>query len=292
MSIKYFTNNADTGTGSFRAVLATLVSGDVLEPDPDVFKDADVEVSLSSYFATPQAGTYTIRNGAANRIIFNGNDSKYFFAIARAGLSITFEGVDFIHGRRAQNAPFSASSMEAITFRRCGFYNNYGGASGFFRTNSSKQASVLFESCVAFGNRNATTRGQVLDIGSDVVTATIKGCTFGNNYRDGYPDVTSEVEEHCTYIDSLLSQFVDFSTAGFVDLENNDFQLTKESPYISGATAFSEGDLDYLSRPRRPNGALGAFEYYPSGPLEETFGDWGDIARYALGIKTNPDASL
>ena len=31
----------------------------------------------------------------------------------------------------------------------------------------------------------------------------------------------------------------------------------------------------------------------PVGAIEETFGeDWADVARYALGIKTNPDEIL
>ncbi|MBR4751805.1 MAG: hypothetical protein IK077_08600 [Thermoguttaceae bacterium] len=292
MAIKYFTNAADSGEGSFRATWATLVDGDIIEPDPDVFGGKDAEIVLSNYIVTPPTGTFTLRKGKAKRLIFNGQDSKYFFAISRAGLNLTFEGVDFVHGKRAQNAPFAGSKFESLTFRRCGFFNNFGGTCGFLRVNGSVASSVYLESCVAYGNRNSTSSGQVVDISSETTTAIIKGCTFGRNYADDKLDVTFEDDEKGTIVDSILSQDVDFSTVGFVDLENNDFSLTKNSPYATGAESFTADDLDYLGRPRKVGGAKGAFEYYPAGVLDETFGDYADIARYALGIKTNPDVDL
>ena len=296
MATKYFTTTADSGAGSFRILWGSgMSSGDVIEPDPDIFKDSDVEILMSNYFATPATGSYTLRNGAAKRIIFNGQDTKYFFALSRAGLNLTFEGVDFVHGKRAQNAPFAATKYESLTFRRCGFYNNYGGTCGFLRDNSSTESNILLESCVAYGNRNATSYGQVVDIaGSNKTTLVVKGCTIGNNYSPTKKDITVEEDSGhvLTILDSLLEQDIDFESVGFVDLENNDFQLAGSSPYTHGATAFTSGDLDYLSLARKADGAIGAFEYYPSGALDEVFGDWTDVARYALGIKTNPDTPL
>ena len=297
MATLYFTNTADSTSttieGSFRAVWKSSADGDIIEPDPDVFGGKDAEIVLSNYITTPTlSGTYTLRKGKAKRLIFNGQDTKYFFAISRAGLNLIFEGVDFVHGKRAQNAPFAGTKFESLTFRRCGFFNNFGGTCGFLRVNSSVASSVSMESCVAYGNKNSTSSGQVVDIASETTTAFFKGCTFGQNYSASKPDITFEVDEKGTIVDSIISQYVDFSTVGFVDLENNDFNLTKDSPYASGAESFTADDLDYLGRPRKVGGAKGAFEYYSAGVLDETFGDYADIARYALGIKTNPDVEL
>lgn len=292
MAIKYFTNTADSGEGSFRAAWSSMSSGDVVEPDPEVFLGKTVEIVISNYLATPATGTYTIRNGASKRVIFNGQDTKYFFALSRADLHLTFEGIDFVHGKRAQNAPFAGTKFGSLTLRRCGFYDNFGGTCGFMRLNTSASSSVIMESCVAYGNRNSTSSGQVLDVASETTTATIKGCTFGQNYAADKPDVTFEVEENATVVDSLIAQDVDFSKVGFVDLEKNDFRLTKDSPYATGAESFAADDLDFLGRPRKVGGAIGAFEYYPESSVDEIFGDYADVARYALEIKTEPDVEL
>ena len=260
MATLYFTNNADSGDGSFRAVWSSAASGDVVEPDPAVFADAVVEIVLSNYLATPQAGTYVVRKGAAKRIVFNGQDSKYFFAISRADLRLTFEDVDFIRGRRAQNAPFSGSKFGSLTFRRCRFCDNFGGTCGFLRVNCSVASSVVMESCVAYGNKNSAASGQVLDVASETTTATIRGCSFGRNYAESRPDVTFEVDENATVVDSLVAQDVDFSRVGFVDLENCDFRLAPDSPYLTGATSVVAGDVDALGNSRKVGGAIGAYE--------------------------------
>ena len=260
MATLYFTNNADSGDGSFRAAWASMTSGDVVEPDPEVFAGDVVEILISNYLATPPTGTYTVRKGAAKRIVFNGQDSKYFFAISRADLHLTFEDVDFVHGKRAQNAPFAGTKFGSLTFRRCRFLDNFGGTCGFLRVNCSVASSVTAESCVAYGNKNSTSSGQVLDVASETTTATIKGCTFGQNYAADKPDVTFEVEENATISDSLIAQDDDFAQVGFVDLANADFRLAPGSPYLIGATSFAAGDVDALGRPRKVGGAIGAFE--------------------------------
>lgn len=299
MAIKYFTNAGDPGEGSLRATWSSLSDGDIAEPDPDVFGGKDAEILFSNYFPTPQPGTYTLRKGKAKRLILNGQDAKYFFAFSRAGLNLIFEDVDFVHGRRAQNAPFSGAKFESLTFRRCLFANNYGGACGFLRANCSVAASVSMESCVAYGNKNAASAGQVVDIASDTTTTLIKGCTFGRSFKAERPDVTFEDDEKGTIVDSLIEkvgsseyQNIDFSTVGFVDLENDDFRLTKDSPYATGAESFTADDLDFLGRPRKVGGAIGAFEFYSESAFDELFGDYADLARYALEIKTNPDSEI
>lgn len=260
MATLYFTNNNDSGDGSFRATWASMTRGDVIEPDPEVFAGEVVEIIISNYLATPATGTYTVRKGSAKRFILNGQDSKYFFTISRADLNITFEGVDFVHGKRAQNAPFAGTKFGSLTFRGCGFYNNFGGTCGFLRVNTSVASSVTIENCVAYGNKNSTSSGQVLDVASETTTATLKGCTFGQNYAADKPDVTFEVDGNATVVDSLLAQDVDFSTVGFVDLANCDFRLTPASSYLTGATSFVSGDVDFLGNARKSGGAIGAYE--------------------------------
>ena len=48
MATLYFTNNADSGDGSFRAAWASMTNGDVVEPDPEVFAGDVVEILISN----------------------------------------------------------------------------------------------------------------------------------------------------------------------------------------------------------------------------------------------------
>ena len=49
MAILYFSNNADSGTGSLRATIASAQPGDVIRPDETVFeRGAMIEIALAS----------------------------------------------------------------------------------------------------------------------------------------------------------------------------------------------------------------------------------------------------
>ena len=49
MAVIYFTNNADAGTGSLRATIASAQPGDVIRPDESVFeRGATIEIALAS----------------------------------------------------------------------------------------------------------------------------------------------------------------------------------------------------------------------------------------------------
>lgn len=149
------------------------------------------------------------------------------------------------------------ASTGDVTFNRCLFANNTATSRGCIADfSAASAAATVVENCVAYGNSSGSGSCSVVDYSISVGSVTVKGCTFGQSGA-GLDEVSTT---NATITDSLLAQNVDFSTVGFIDLANHDFRLAPGSAYLSGATGYQSGDVDFLGHPRKDNGALGAYE--------------------------------
>lgn len=62
---------------------------------------------------------------------------------------------------------------------------------------------------------------------------------------------------------------------------------------VSGVKILTPQNVDVTAQLKAADILVGGEEPSAGGAIEETFGsDWADVARYALGIKTNPDEEL
>lgn len=79
MSIRYFTNNAATGTGSLYQALIDAEEGDTITPDPEVFPAGSViDITIANFLplsvsCSLDAGGVAYRH--TSRFIFNSRQS-------------------------------------------------------------------------------------------------------------------------------------------------------------------------------------------------------------------------
>ncbi|MBQ9873650.1 MAG: hypothetical protein IJM30_04215 [Thermoguttaceae bacterium] len=266
MSAIYFTNNADSGDGSLRAALSGANEGDVVLPSD--FSTGDVEILLASPLPNRSA---TIRGSANRRIVLNGSGARDFLRASSASLDLSFEFVDFKNGYRADAAPVYASAFARLRFANCRFTGGVGNYAGFLQATGTASGSISLESCVSYGNapRTGSYPALLFLARAFAGTVAISGCSLAESreaisYAGSEPDVL-------TIVDSLATGFDGFepSTAGFVDLEGNDFRLTGASPYRTGANL---SGVDFLGIARETNGSVGAYEgtYFVAKPGETT----------------------
>ena len=268
-TVRYFTTNANSGTGSLRSIIAASNHGDVIEPDPQIFpKGSVVEINLSSIIASPKR--LYIR-GAGRRIVLNGQGSCSLYETT-SNAAVNFTDVDFINAYSdANRGVVLQGGYSGFALTRCVVAGCYG--YNIFRAASNM--GLFLNSSIVIGNfatSNMQANSAAVGIGS----------TWAGNNLNGS---NATLNGSCRNFGSMLS--LTNSQAGFrvappnsiaaadwnADLWKQwDLSLTSESQYATttaddweGADLWADGDdwrYDTLGLPRKANGAAGAYEDY------------------------------
>ena len=280
MATIYFTTNADSGSGSLRQALANAAPGDSVTPDPGVAWGGDV---IAVTLASPLVITKDITcDGGLFWIELDGQAAVRCLN-ASSGAAAVFRRVRFIDGKTAAGGGlFYSSHASAVTvFEQCVFAGgqaaNYGGCAYVYK------GRAAFRDCVVTGGRAVTE----LAAGGVRFAATarqseITRCTVVGNAGKDVSSV-QEDEERPIVVDSIIGSATGQigtrapSECGFVEPPGDgldvegwtpnawrafDLRLTDASPCLTGASSVlnAEDYCDALGRPRKPGGALGAYE--------------------------------
>src|SRR5438128_1706937 len=133
-------NNADSGDGSLRAMLALASSGDTITFDP----------SLAGQTITLTSGELAINKSldieglGADQLTISGNDASRVFDITGGGLTVTLADLAIVHGRANQGGGID-NAGSTLTVFRCILSNNLavgvaghnGQGGGIFNENSA-----------------------------------------------------------------------------------------------------------------------------------------------------------
>lgn len=268
-TVRYFTTNANSGTGSLRSIIAASNHGDIIEPDPQIFpKGSIVEINLSSKLASNKR--LNIR-GAGRRIVLNGQGACDIYE-STANSAVAFTDVDFINAYSdANRGVVLQGGYSGFALTRCVVAGCYG--YNLFRAASNM--GLFLNSSIVIGNF-ATSNMQ-----ANSATVGIGSTWAGNNLNGS----NATLKGSCRNFGSMLS--LTNSQAGFrvappnsiaaADWDKDlwrdwDLSLTPESPYATttaddwdGADLWADGDdwrYDTLGLPRKANGASGAYERY------------------------------
>ena len=184
MAVIYFTNNADAGTGSLRATIASAQPGDVVRPDETVFeRGSTIEIALASRLDVRK--TLTI-DGSACRIRLNGGSSVVCLYVREGDATII--NVDVVAGRSASTSSFYPGGVRvdaSATFKRCRIVGCESQTTGGAMFIASGGVANLVD-CLVVGNRTAAGYGG-LAVGG---VANVAGSTLvGNLAATGPNDV-------------------------------------------------------------------------------------------------------
>ncbi|MBR5244022.1 MAG: fibronectin type III domain-containing protein [Thermoguttaceae bacterium] len=283
MAILYFSNNADSGTGSLRTAIASAQSGDIIRPDETVFeRGATIEITLAS---TLSVGKNLTIDGGPFRVRLNGGGAIRCASVA-ANVTATFIGVDFVGGyMNGVGGGINAPGTTDVTFERCGFYGcngTFGG--GAYTTGTTRYFDCVFSGCLATESGGAIYLSKTAELNGVTIAGCVAGvkgsalnvvngtASAGNSIICGSVNSAKPVD----YVGCVVG--VASSSVGFVasppdDLsgENWDLRLLDDAspnPSIyrdSGAVdKISRYDLDGNFRGRETNGATscspGAYE--------------------------------
>ncbi|MBQ2850373.1 MAG: hypothetical protein IJE77_07815, partial [Thermoguttaceae bacterium] len=170
MAVIYFTNNADAGTGSLRATIASAQPGDVIRPDESVFeRGATIEIALASQLNVNKDLTL---DASPFRVSLNGGGAVRCLYISE-GATVRVAGFDFVSGSTTSSGGgiYVADETEA-TFERCailGCLGKYGG--GAYAAGTAKFYDCLIAGC------KATIGGGLSSVGATTVNgSTVAGC--------------------------------------------------------------------------------------------------------------------
>ena len=183
MATLYITTNANSGSGSLRALLATAAAGDVIQPDPDVFPaGTPCEIVLGSNLSVTKAVSIC---GAQTRIRITANGAAYsIYVTAGIGSVVTFEDVDFVNLRSDNyGGAFRINGPDKVVLRRClgvGNRGKYGGIAHVANSTNRETALMLYDSAF-YGNYASTTAAFVYFQGPVYEKAWIENCTYAAN---------------------------------------------------------------------------------------------------------------
>src|SRR5260370_13203197 len=112
-------NNADSGDGSLRAMLALASSGDTINFDP----------GLTGQTITLTGGELVINQSldieglGASHLTISGNDASRVFDITGGGLTVAIDDLAIVHGQATQGARIDHAGSTLTVFR-CTLSNN------------------------------------------------------------------------------------------------------------------------------------------------------------------------
>jgi hypothetical protein len=258
-TIRYFSNNADSGTGSLRQAISDASNYDIIEPDSTAFANVDVvEIALSSPIAFNKQLTF---RGNGKRVRLNGQKA---YRIGNATQAIQFEDFEFVNGYSVSantGAVFYVTGGYSLELTRCLVAGNYGAKVVYANGN----ASFVLKSSVMIGNQVNTddlfANVTQVFIGSTVICNCVDG---GDAYQ-----FTSGVDNSLGTTDAPLADFVDAPPQSMPVWDADawkdwDLRLAADSPYLHGASPKLLDDpntaFDFFGHQRKLNGAIGAYE--------------------------------
>lgn len=260
MATLYFTNNADSGDGSFRDVLASSADGDVIKPDASAFAEVDeIEIRLSSSLATAKDLKIS---GNGKKIVFNAQGLSRVFGFS-SGAEVTFEDCDFIGGVNTSTCGglTALGSGCSLYLKRCMVAGCQSakpiGAISTASSSYSWETVTLYDSIITGVSSYPVTRCNEL---------VCVGCTFvGNGYNAAGGEFTNCLMEDEANRPSSFGfvsappdsiPYEDWSVDAW---KSWDLRLSYDSAYLNGAAA-TLSDSDYYGDPRKVDGAIGAIE--------------------------------
>ena len=262
MATLYFTNNADAGDGSLRAVIAEALDGDTIAPDSTIADDLTT-ISLSSPISINKT---LIFEGGTKRVRLDGQGLVRIVQVLDSDTVVKFNGYDFVNGFNDSTCGGIClfTSGASLYLNRCflaGIKNASMGLGDIGTTSSSiKWKYVELNNCIfCGGSSQAFTPSRIDSLKVD--------CSSISGY------VSNTVYDTIGATNSIITNSETSQTAGFIvapspsiasDNWNKDlwldwdFRLSPNSPYLEGNT--SENATDFLGRTRQSNGALGAID--------------------------------
>lgn len=270
MATLYFTSNADSGSGTLRAAIASAEAGDVIMPDPNVFTSGPITIALSSVLINTT--DITIDGGELGIVLDGQNTNISAISLAVAG-ETTLVNCTVKRFRRTTAAPVYLNNASAVlNLRRCIIADNsnrYYGAVYVLRgelnlfdslivgndltTNNSSYAAIY----IASGGSVTATRSTV----SGNVNANISGTSRFTNVNTFVgltpPTIDGTTPEEIGFVAPPPSATIPYGEHTEGDWQSWDFRLKPTSAYLTGA-AYQTGDLDLLGHPR--TGSWGAYD--------------------------------
>ena len=296
-TVRYFTTNADSGEGSFRAVLATCGECDTIRPDPTVFPVGSViTIQLSSTLETIRR---LFIEGHGRRIVFDAQETCPCFL---GTPTLSFADCDFVNGYASSGGAAISSTANgngmAFYMTRCRVAGCKGpqilqgrGSSGGCFVSSIIEgnycSSYMSNACYAVGVGTVC----VGNYGSNTTFLYLKNYNAINNVTP------SKVGFKTPPPDTLAAENWN------ADLWKSwDLTLRDDSTYKSGAAALDEIDAlvagdgakcDIEGCPRKPSGSFGAYEDRTGIQLVTTTADSGaGSLRSAIAAAQDGDVVL
>ncbi len=262
MSIRYFTNNAATGTGSLYQAILDAEEWDLITPDPEVFPPGSVvEITLANFL--PIKVPVRIDAGATRIVI---NRASYLLVDTRPGtgyaVGFNARGVTF-NGRVVLQGAGGDDKI-ACVFSRCTFTC---AGKTYISLQLNGYSEVIAEDSAFIGslNRGIYTTG-------DGNALILNRCTIAANKNKiaatgTFTDCVIDPDLAASPFRNVPTSLDEYSQENPIPYNEWDFTPTLESGYAEGATTAAKGyDLDGVERGRvLEDGstvyALGAYEY-------------------------------
>lgn len=270
MATAYFTSNADSGSGTLRAAIASAVEGDVIAPDPDVFTSGPITIALSSVLINTTG--ITIDGGSIGIVLDGQNTNISAISLAVAG-ETTLVNCTIKRFKRTTAAPVYINNADAVlNLHRCVIADNsnryYGsiyvlrGTVNLFdslvtgndiTTNNNSYAGIY----IASNGVAVATRSTV----SGNVNANISGTTRFTNINSFVgltaPEIDGVTPEEIGFVVPPPYSSITYGEYTEGDWQTWDFRLKPTSPYLTGAS-YQSGDKDLLGHDR--TGSWGCYD--------------------------------
>lgn len=302
MSIRYFNNNAATGTGSLYQAILDAEEWDTITPDPEVFPPGSVvEITIANFlpFKVPvriDAGaTRIVINRASYLLVDNRPETGY--AVGFNARGVTFNGRVILQGA-------GGDDKIACVFSQCVF-----SCSGktYISLQLGGYSEVIAEDSAFIGSLNrgiyTTGDGNALILNRCTIAANKNKIAATGTFTDCIVDPVLTASPFRNVPTSLD----EYSQENPIPYDEWDFTPTLESGYAEGATTAAKGyDLDGVERGRvLEDGstvyALGAYEYIDAAfwagadsegnPVDEPrFNSAAGWSSYRNATKGNLDA--
>ena len=270
MATIYFTSNADSGSGTLRAAIASAENGDVIMPDPNVFTSGPITIALSSVLINTTGITI---DGGELGIVFDGQNSNISVVSLAVAGTTTLVNCTVKRFKRTTAAPVYINNADVIlNLHRCIIADNsnryYGvvyvlrGELNLFdslitgngiTTNTSGYAALY----LASGGSTTATRSTI----SGNVRANISGTSRFTNVNTFVgltaPEIDGTTPEEIGFVTPPPSAAITFGEYTEGDWQSWDFRLKPTSPYLTGAS-YQSGDKDLLGHGR--TGSWGCYD--------------------------------
>lgn len=270
MATIYFTSNADSGSGTLRAAIASAENGDTIAPDPTVFTTGPIIIAVSSVLIAANKNL-TIDGGELGVVLDGQQENIACVSLTVGSKIVTLVNVTIKRFNRSVNGPiFLNGSGDVLNLHRCKIVdnqNNYFGAiyvlngtanlhDSLVSGNNSKQNNSIYAGGIRLG-----ADGYLNLVRSTVIFNTIAnvyGGTSRQTRTDSFIGFNSYSElGDIEYVNPPEEAFIPFGDWVEGLWQNYDFRLKPTSPYLTGA-AFQSGDKDLLGHAR--TGSWGAYD--------------------------------